>query len=428
MPKIHVQYRKGYTVMSNYIFTKDTMSLKAIGLFCYMVSRPEDWNFSIRGLASQLKDGKTSITNALNELKEKKYVKCDGQTTNEQGKKGHSDYHLYQIPYNVDRSTLSDAVFTGDEGRGQMRREKVTNYTILSNYHLLDGDLSLNAKGLLSYLLNLPYNRSYYNTEFLCTRFVDGKGAVNSALKELKEFNYIQGGQTKNEKGQWEANDYYILECPEDNIDIIQTKDFETFRFEDDILCTEKPCTENPVTDKPTTDKQFTDIQTTEKQTAENEPHININKKIINKKNINCAITSSSSKTVVKEIEQAPVVVIKREKVKEDIKERLGYDRIIEQDDELEDRFEDGEISREYFDRYYVNPRYLDALVAVMTEVYCSRAEEIKAGNTVYPRMSIIENFERLFHLDVKRMIHNMTEFQPKNRRSYILAMLYNFV
>ena len=176
MPIIRRQKPKGYTVMSNYIFTKDKLSLKAIGLFCYMVSRPDGWNFSERGLASQLKDGKASIASALKELKEKKYIKMEPYQKDKLGRMIGSAYYLYQIPYNVDRSTLSEAVFTGDANRGEFKIEKVTNYTMLSNYHLLDG-MSLKAMGLLSYILNLPDDWQTFSVDFFQSKFDGGSSA-----------------------------------------------------------------------------------------------------------------------------------------------------------------------------------------------------------------------------------------------------------
>ena len=68
-----------------------------------MVSRPEGWNFSERGLASQLKDGKASIASALKELKEKKYIRMEPYQKDKLGRMIGASYYLYQIPYDVDR-------------------------------------------------------------------------------------------------------------------------------------------------------------------------------------------------------------------------------------------------------------------------------------------------------------------------------------
>ena len=39
-----------------------------------------------------------------------------------------------------------------------VRVPKVNNYTIMSNHHLIDHELSFKAKGLMSYMLSRPDN------------------------------------------------------------------------------------------------------------------------------------------------------------------------------------------------------------------------------------------------------------------------------
>lgn len=62
-----------FTAVPNRVF-RSGLSLKAIGLLTFMVSLPEDWDFSIEGLCSVLTDGKTSIQTAVHELEEKRFL------------------------------------------------------------------------------------------------------------------------------------------------------------------------------------------------------------------------------------------------------------------------------------------------------------------------------------------------------------------
>lgn len=64
----------GYTVMSNYHLKDKYLSLKAKGLLSQMLSLPEDWDYSIAGLASINKEQKDAIMAALKELKAAGYV------------------------------------------------------------------------------------------------------------------------------------------------------------------------------------------------------------------------------------------------------------------------------------------------------------------------------------------------------------------
>ena len=71
------------------------------------------------------------------------------------------------------------------------REEKLFNYTKMSNYHLKDRNLSLKAKGLFSIILSLPDNWHFSN-EGLCSLCKEGKMAVDTAIKELKDNGYLK--------------------------------------------------------------------------------------------------------------------------------------------------------------------------------------------------------------------------------------------
>lgn len=433
MPIIRRQKPKGYTVMSNYIFTKDKLSLKAIGLFCYMVSRPEGWNFSERGLASQLKDGKASIASALKELKEKKYIKMEPYQKDKLGRMIGSAYYLYQIPYNVDRSTLSEAVFTGDANRGEFKIEKVTNYTMLSNYHLLDG-LSLKAMGLLSYILNLPDDWQSFSVDFFQSKFDGGRTVVTSALKELQERKYIQIKQSRDERGLLGKSVYTIYEYPYDlfgeepvNTEFV-TKETDTKCFDSLREMSAAPCPENPHTVNQTTEKQDTEFpfaanQDSANRASENPPHIIINKPSIKKRNINNASIKSSSS------ESSVATQQLREEMKMKIKQRIGYDSIISLDNDLEDRMDNDEISLEAFDRSYIHPIHLMSIINAMADVYCSDSPEIVTGqNKVCSKYRIIENFESLTRRDIKIIVDRIIENKPQNVRAYIQVIINNYL
>jgi len=63
-----------FTQVSNSFLRDRNISFKAKGLFCYMFSMSEDWNFTIRSIANQQKDGESSIISAIKELKEYGYI------------------------------------------------------------------------------------------------------------------------------------------------------------------------------------------------------------------------------------------------------------------------------------------------------------------------------------------------------------------
>lgn len=77
MSVFRVEKNKNYTVMSNHHLKNKKLSFKAKGLLSYMLSLPDDWDYSIEGLCKAGKDNKSAIKTALNELKENGYLKID---------------------------------------------------------------------------------------------------------------------------------------------------------------------------------------------------------------------------------------------------------------------------------------------------------------------------------------------------------------
>ena len=75
MAKIRVNKTSNYTVLSNHHLQNSKLSLKAKGLLSVMLSLPDNWNYTINGLVSILKENETSVTNTLNELKEFHYLR-----------------------------------------------------------------------------------------------------------------------------------------------------------------------------------------------------------------------------------------------------------------------------------------------------------------------------------------------------------------
>ena len=65
---------KNYTCMSNYHLRDKNLSLKAKGLLSVILSLPEDWNYSAKGLETLSTDGNTAVRNTLKELEENHYL------------------------------------------------------------------------------------------------------------------------------------------------------------------------------------------------------------------------------------------------------------------------------------------------------------------------------------------------------------------
>ncbi len=81
------------------------------------------------------------------------------------------------------------------------RVERTKNYTVMSNYHLKDRELSLKAKGLLSMILSLP-DEWNYTLRGLAAISKEGVDAIGSAVRELEKAGYIIRRQLRGEKGR----------------------------------------------------------------------------------------------------------------------------------------------------------------------------------------------------------------------------------
>lgn len=130
-----------------------------------------------------------------------------------------------------------------------IRVNNTKGFTVMSNYHFQDKEISLKAKGLLGLMLSLPSNWDY-SVNGLVAIVKENKAAVQTALKELEEHKYLKRTRVQDETGRFDYI-YDIYEKPYDKL----------------------PCTEN----------QCTDIQCTEVQCTENQPQINTNKQNTNK-------------------------------------------------------------------------------------------------------------------------------------------------
>ena len=98
MNKVTRKKTSKYTTISNVFLRDKNLSLKAKGFLTVIMALPDDWDFSIKGICSVLKEGKTSVYSAVQELKENRYCK----TTPSRDEKGliiGLDYVFYEEPY-----------------------------------------------------------------------------------------------------------------------------------------------------------------------------------------------------------------------------------------------------------------------------------------------------------------------------------------
>jgi len=260
------------------------------------------------------------------------------------------------------------------------RVEKTKNYTIMSNHHLRNAEMSLKAKGLMSLMLSLPENWDY-TLAGLAYISKDGLSSIRAAVGELEQHGYLKRRRLRNEMGQLTETEYTIMEIPE-NID--------NHKHE-------------PICDFPTLEKP-----TQGKPTLENPTQLNIdtgNKELY--------ITDPS---IHQSANQRGTAGSRREKPEDRIDRIEAYRAII----------------MENIDYHILLERYdqerLDELVEIMLEAVCSIRDYLRVAGSDMPTEVVRSRMLKLNSLHIEYVFDALHQNTTKvnNIKSYLLTTLYN--
>lgn len=105
MPVFRVERTRDYTVMSNYHLRDKRLTLKAKGLLSQMLSLPEDWDYTTKGLACICRDGVDSIASALKELEKHGYLTRQ-RVRFDNGRLGDIEYTIHEKPVSQETSEV----------------------------------------------------------------------------------------------------------------------------------------------------------------------------------------------------------------------------------------------------------------------------------------------------------------------------------
>lgn len=98
-----------------------------------------------------------------------------------------------------------------------IRGKRRTNFTMISNTGLKDKNMSWKAKGLLAYMLSLPDDWQFYESE-LTNHVTDGKDSTRTALKELEKNGYLVRKQKRANDGKFAQVDWVVYDEPVSDI------------------------------------------------------------------------------------------------------------------------------------------------------------------------------------------------------------------
>mgnify|MGYP000812749891 CR=1 FL=1 len=280
------------------------------------------------------------------------------------------------------------------------RVERTTGYTVMSNHHLRNKELSLKAKGLLSQMLSLPEDWDYTlaGLSYINRESID---AIRTAVWELEKAGYITRRQGRDEKGKMTAIEYTIYEQPQPPE--LDCPVLENPTADNPIL--ENPTTDNPTSENPTQlnkDIQRTDLPKKEKSNTDLSSTHSI--PILSPNPSPCGEAATPPERKGTEAAAQSAVEIYREIIKDNI----DYD-ILKQDM----RF-DG-------DR-------LDEIVDLMLETVCTARKRVRIAGDDYPAELVKSKFMKLDGEHIRFVLDCMRENTTKirNIKQYLKAALFN--
>lgn len=125
MAVFRVEKNSGYTVMSNNHLRNRALSLKAKGLLSQMLSLPEDWDYTLQGLARINRESIDAIRQAIRELEQAGYIQRSRER-DEKGRLRGADYVIFELPQPVPASvspTLENPTLENTDNLEQAFRE-----------------------------------------------------------------------------------------------------------------------------------------------------------------------------------------------------------------------------------------------------------------------------------------------------------------
>ena len=138
MPVFRVDKSRDFTVVANCIFKDRSLSAKAKGILVEMLSLPESWDFTLKGLTTLFTDGIDSIRQGINELEARGYIVRE-RKRDARGRLGGMEYVIYETPHKavenspVCASPKEDNPTAENPTQESSTEEMPTTYKELSN-------------------------------------------------------------------------------------------------------------------------------------------------------------------------------------------------------------------------------------------------------------------------------------------------------
>ena len=108
MPVFRVDKSRDFTVVANCVFKDRSLSAKAKGILVEMLSLPESWDYTLKGLTTLFSDGIDSIRQGINELEKHGYIVRE-RKRDARGRLGGMEYVIYETPHKPVENSIDSA-------------------------------------------------------------------------------------------------------------------------------------------------------------------------------------------------------------------------------------------------------------------------------------------------------------------------------
>ena len=108
MPVFRVDKSRDFTVVAKCVFKDRSLSAKAKGILVEMLSLPESWDYTLKGLTSLFSDGIDSIRQGINELEKHGYIVRE-RKRDARGRLGGMEYVIYETPHKPVENSIDSA-------------------------------------------------------------------------------------------------------------------------------------------------------------------------------------------------------------------------------------------------------------------------------------------------------------------------------
>ena len=267
------------------------------------------------------------------------------------------------------------------------RIEKTKDFTVMSNHHLRNTNLSLKAKGLLSLILSLPDNWDY-TVKGLSKICKEGVDSIGTAINELEKEGYITRTRVRNAKGQLTTVEYIISEQPKLGL----PKQEKPKRENPEQVNPEQdnPRQENP--DQLNTNISNTDISNTDK----------LNTDIIKYQSIKDAHEANSGGNS----DNQSGWIDRYNKINAEVKEQIDYEALTHTN----------------------NAELVNDIVSVMTEVLLVDTPYYNIEGKEIPTELVRINYRKITYGRLETFLLDFSRLYDKihNPKKYLITALYN--